>query len=327
MRNSAISALRAASSCSTYRPSLYFLVSATVKDPVIILNPAAQSDKAARLIDRLKVLTNGAEIRLSAMPGDGEQLARTAVQEGYTTIIAAGGDGTINEVVNGMAGNNAGKKPEATLGILPVGTMNVFAVELGIPLNSLEKAWAIIQEGNIRQLDLPRAGSRCFVQLAGVGLDAEVVRRTTRESKKALGPISYLVSLAQVAGEKPPPISIECENGVIRTGSFVLLGNGRFYGGPFKMFRQGSQTDGLLDVLIFKNQSPWDLFRYMQAILMGQHSNLDDVEYFQSESLSLTSHDPVPYELDGEMVGYLPLQVTLDRGILSVLAPSPPRIS
>ena len=77
MRNSAISALRVASSCSTYRPSLYFLVSATVKDPVIILNPAAQSDKAASLIDRLKVLTNGAEIRLSAMPGDGEQLART----------------------------------------------------------------------------------------------------------------------------------------------------------------------------------------------------------------------------------------------------------
>lgn len=293
----------------------------TLKPPLIIFNPAAQSDKAARLIDRLKELSNGAEIRLSAMPGDSERIARSAVDEGYTTIIAAGGDGTINEVVNGIVGSCEGGKQRATLGILPVGTMNVFAMELGIPLNSMEKAWAIIEQGRISQLDLPQAGSRYFVQLGGAGLDAEVVRRTTRESKKALGPLSYLVSLAQVAGDKPPPITIECDRGVERTGSFVLFGNGRFYGGPFKMFHDGSQTDGLLDVLVFKNQSPWDLFRYMQAILMGQHPKLDDVEYFQTSSLILGSDKPVPYELDGEMVDYLPLRVTLDRGALSVLVP------
>jgi YegS/Rv2252/BmrU family lipid kinase len=289
---------------------------------LIIFNPAAQSDKAARLIERLSVLTNGAEIRLSSMPGESEQIARSAVHEGYTTIIAAGGDGTINEVVNGLVGSIDKEFPKVTLGILPVGTMNVFAVELGIPLNSLEKAWAVIEQGAVRHLDLPRAGGRCFVQLAGAGLDAEVVRRTTRESKKALGPLSYLVSLAQVAGEKPPPITIECDYGVIRKGSFILFGNGRFYGGPFKMFRQGSQTDGLLDALVFKNQSPWDLFRYMQAILMGQHPDLDDVEYFQSSTLFLNAEEQVPYELDGEMVGYLPLSVTLDRGALTVLAPA-----
>lgn len=306
-------------------PSLLFTESVTVNAPLIIFNPAAQSDKAARLIDRLETLTKGVEIRLSMMPGDGERLAREGVQQGYTTIIAAGGDGTINEVVNGISGDHGEGMPKITLGILPVGTMNVFAVELGIPLNSLEKAWAIIERGDIRHLDLPKAGSRFFVQLAGAGLDAEVVRRTTRESKKALGPLSYLVSLAQVAGEKPPPITIGCDSEMERTGSFVLFGNGRFYGGPFKMFRQGSPTDGLLDVLVFKNQSPWDLFRYMQAILMGQHSNLKDVEYFQSSSLFLSSRERVPYELDGEMVGYLPLSVTLDRGALAVLAPLPTR--
>ena len=290
---------------------------------LIILNPAAHSDKAARLIDRLRVLSEGAEIRLSSMPGDGETLARAGIAEGFTTIIAAGGDGTINEVVNGIAGGVSVGKPSATLGILPVGTMNVFAVELGIPLNSLEKAWKIIEQGNVRQLDLPRAGTRCFVQLAGVGLDAEVVRRTTRESKKALGPLSYLLSLAQIAGERPPPITLECGHGVERAGSFVLLGNGRFYGGPFKMFRKGSHTDGLLDILVFKNQSPWDLLRYMHAILMGQHVDLDDVEYFQSHSVTLRAAESVPYELDGEFVGYLPLSVTLDQQALSVLAPLP----
>jgi YegS/Rv2252/BmrU family lipid kinase len=294
-----------------------------VTPPLIILNPAAQSDKAARLIDHLGKLVGDVEIRLSAMPGDSENLARAAIGEGCTTIIAAGGDGTINEVVNGMMGTTGDERSGITLGILPVGTMNVFAAELGIPMNSLEKAWEVIQRGFVRKIDLPRAGERCFVQLAGAGLDAEVVKRTTRESKKALGPLSYLVSLAQVAGEKPPPITIESADGVVRTGSFVLFGNGRYYGGPFTMFRHGSPIDGLLDVLIFKNQSPWDLFRYMQAILMGQHPNLSDVEYFQTESLLLTSGEQVPYELDGEMVGYLPLRVTLEQKALSVLVPPP----
>ena len=87
------------------------------------------------------------------------------------------------------------------------------------------------------------------------------------------------------------------------------------------MFRQGSQVDGLLDVLVFKSQSPWDLLRYMHAILMGQHSELKDVEYFQTSSLQLSSEEPVPYELDGEMVGYLPLAFSLREAGLSVLAP------
>ena len=295
-----------------------------MKNPLIILNPAARSEKAGRLSEKLASLCTGAEIRLSGLPGDAEKSARDAVMEGYTTIVAAGGDGTVNEVVNGIM---ASGKEGVRLGILPVGTMNVFAVELGIPLNSLEKAWEVIQGAGVRHLDLPvcsaGAGTRCFVQLAGVGLDAEVVRRTTRESKKALGPLSYLLSLAQIAGVKPPQVTLESADGTIRTGSFILLGNGRFYGGPFTMFRQGSPCDGLIDVLVFRNQSPWDLLRYMHAILIGQHDQLGDVEYFQTSSLSFRSEEPVPYELDGEMAGYLPLTLRMEKAALTVLAPLP----
>lgn len=293
-----------------------------MKKKLIILNPAAQSDRAARLTERLGKLCQGERIVLSTMPGDAEQIAKAAVEEGFQTIVAAGGDGTVNEVMNGIftAGN-----PDVRLGVLPVGTMNVFAVELGIPLNSLEKAWEIISHGNVMRLDLPicttDSGKRCFVQLAGVGLDAEVVRRTTKEAKKALGPLSYLLSLAQVAGEKPPPITLISDDGKARTGSFVLLGNGRFYGGPFKMFRRGSLVDGLLDVLVFQNQSPWDLLRYMHAILMGQHAELGDVEYFQTSSLDLHSEHSVPFELDGELAGYLPLTFTINRGGVQVFVP------
>ena len=245
------------------------------------------------------------------------------MEEGFTTIVAAGGDGTINEVVNGIIIPEA--IPGVTLGILPLGTMNVFAVELGIPLHSLEKAWEIVGKGHIRLLDLPRCetegGSRYFVQLAGVGLDAEVVRRTSRESKKAFGPLSYLFSLAQVALKKPSRITMESDNGIIRKGSFVLLGNGHVYGGPFNLFRKGSPSDGLLDVLVFQNQSPWDLLRYMHAILMGHHTELGDVEYFQTTSIRLHSDGSVPYELDGEMAGYLPLSFTLKKEALPVIVP------
>jgi len=153
-----------------------------VKKHLIILNPAAHSEKAVHLTERIHALCTGAEVRLTSMPGDAERIAREAVGEGFTTLIAAGGDGTINEVVNGLV---ATRNPDVRLGILPVGTMNVFAVELGIPLNSLEKAWEIILKDEVRHLDLPvcktAEESRCFVQLAGVGLDAEVVRRTSRE--------------------------------------------------------------------------------------------------------------------------------------------------
>lgn len=310
-----------------------------MKKPLVILNPAARSDKAGHLEERLRHLASegsGAEIRLSAIPGDAERIAREGVDGGFRTIVAAGGDGTINEVVNGiiraetaMQGKGGGSEDSRVkLGILPVGTMNVFAVELGIPLNSLEKAWEVIERGMVRWIDLPHCTAqgreRNFVQLAGVGLDAEVVQRTTRESKRALGPMSYLLSLAQVVGRTPPEISIVPEEGPVRHGSFVLLGNGRFYGGPFRFFRNGSPTDGLLDVLVFRNRSAWDLLRYMQAVLMGQHADLGDVDYFQTASLEMHSEESVPYELDGELEGVLPLSISLKRRALPVFSPSSP---
>ncbi|MEI6345219.1 MAG: diacylglycerol kinase family protein [Verrucomicrobiota bacterium] len=294
-----------------------------MKKSLIILNPAAHSDRASSLEEEIHSLSDGVEVRLSRMPGDAEQIARNALKENFSTIIAAGGDGTINEVVNGIVSSGISG---VSLGILPVGTMNVFALELGIPLNSISKAWEIIQNGNLRHIDLPRCesgdGLRYFVQLAGVGLDAEVVRRTSRQSKKTFGPVSYLLSLTQVALRKPSRITMESHDGKLREGSFVLLGNGRFYGGPFTMFRRGSSSDGLLDVLVFQNQSPWDLLRYMHAILMGHHAELGDVEYFQTSSLRLHSNGIVPYELDGEMVGYLPLAFTLQQGALPVIVPA-----
>jgi YegS/Rv2252/BmrU family lipid kinase len=281
----------------------------------VILNPAARGDRASTLMEKIAALSARSVVHLTAAPGDARSIAENAAAEGFQTIVAAGGDGTVNEVVNGLAG------ADVILGILPVGTMNVFAAELGLPQNNLEKAWAIIEEGGVREVDLPRANEEYFVQLAGVGLDAEVVRRTTPDSKKVLGPMSYLLTLAQVAARKPPEIRIEPVDGPARQGSFVLVGNGRFYGGPFVLFRDAKLDDGLLDVLVFQNQSHWDIIRYFQAIVFGNHAGLPDVEYFQTCGLRLMSREYVPVEIDGELTGALPYEFGFSSRKLRVLVP------
>jgi YegS/Rv2252/BmrU family lipid kinase len=286
-----------------------------VNKTLVILNPAARSDKASRLRERIATLSGGAPMRLTSEAGDARRIAAEAVREGFEVVIAAGGDGTLNEVVNGIGGSSV------RLGILPVGTMNVFATELGIPQGNLERAWSVIEQGKVVEVDLPQANDTHFIQLAGVGLDAEVVRKTTADSKRALGPLSYLLTLVQVAAHKPSRVMLEAEGGRISEGSFALIGNGRLYGGPFPVFQRASLFDGLLDVLVFQNQSHWDVVRYFQAIAFGTHPQLPDVEYFQTSTLRVTSSGDVPVELDGEVAGMLPCLFSVSSQKLRVLAP------
>ena len=120
-----------------------------MKSTIVILNPAARSERARRWREKMESLTGGAVICATSRCGEAEVIARRAAAEGFTTIVAAGGDGTINEVVNGMAGTNA------ALGLLPMGTMNVFAMELGIPASNLGLCWEIIQQQKTRLIDMP----------------------------------------------------------------------------------------------------------------------------------------------------------------------------
>lgn len=247
-------------------------------------------------------------------PGEARALAEEAVRQGHKRIVAAGGDGTINEVVNGIAGS------DAALGLLPIGTMNVFATELGLPTNNLRKCWAIIERGEVRRIDLARANDQRFVQLGGVGFDAQVVAGTSFDLKKNLGPLSYAVSMIQIASRKPPKLIIEAD-GERREGCFALIGNGRYYGGPFVIFKNARIDDGLLDVLIFKNLGYLDIMRYLQAIMFGTHTTLSDVEYFQTTRVHVRSEEDVPVEVDGEVVGMLPVTFRMCSGKLKVLAP------
>jgi YegS/Rv2252/BmrU family lipid kinase len=284
-----------------------------MKKTCVILNPAARSERARRWEKWLRARCSDALFCATVEAGDAQSRAREAVAQGYERIVAAGGDGTIHEVANGIAGSSA------TLGLMPMGTMNVFANELGLPANDLGRCWDIICTGRTREIDLPTANGRHFVQLAGVGLDAQVVKETSLALKRNFGPLSYLISAAQIAGRKPPRLLIEAEEAMTEEGSFVLVGNGRLYGGPFPFFKHAALDDGLLDVLVFKQIGYIEIIKYLQNVIFASRITTPEVEYFQTRRLRVSSGEDVPVELDGELVGGCPVEFQIQPPRLKVL--------
>lgn len=287
-------------------------------EPIIILNPTAGSPEHVRSWqERIESLAGDCPVRVTSRTGEAEGLARHAVEEGFTRIVAAGGDGTVNQVANGLVGSNA------TLGVLPMGSVNVFAMELGLPLFNLQRCWNIIEDTNVRLVDLPSANGKYFVQLAGVGLDAQVVKETSLAFKRSFGPLSYLISAAQIAARQPPKLFIESENTSVEEGSFVLVGNGRLYGGPFPFFKHASIDDGLLDVVVFKRLGYLEIVKYLQDVVFSSDINVPEIEYFQTRQVRITSEQDVPVELDGELAGNCPVDFRIRDRALRVLAPRP----
>ena len=287
-------------------------------DTIVILNPTAGSPEHVRSWqERAKSLAGDCPIRVTSHSGEAEAMARRAVEEGFARIVAAGGDGTVSQVANGLAGSNA------ILGVLPMGSVNVFAMELGLPLHNLQRCWDIIEDTNLRLVDMPSANEKYFVQLAGVGLDAQVVKETSLAFKRSFGPLSYLISAAQIAARQPPKLFFESEHTSVEEGSFVLVGNGRLYGGPFPFFKQAVIDDGLFDVVIFKRLGYLEIIRYLQDVVFSADIKVPEIEYFQTRQLRITSEQDVPLELDGELAGNCPVDFRIRKRALRVLAPTP----
>ena len=265
----------------------------------VIMNPSAHSERAKESLATIRRLASGADLQFTSGPDDARRLAADAAKAGARIVVACGGDGTVSEVANGLAGSST------TLGVMPLGTMNVFAKELDLP-SDLDAAWRVIETGKTREIDLPTANGAHFIQLAGVGLDAQVVKETSWASKKRLGPLSYILSAAQIASRRPPLLRVETDD-QIREGSFVLVGNGRYYGAKLVLFPHARPDDGRLDVLVFKNLGYLDIARYIGGVLIGHHTDMADVEYFQTSELRVTCGTPVPVELDGELFCDVPV--------------------
>ena len=260
-------------------------------------------------------------LHATASAEEARELAALFARNGEPVVIAAGGDGTLNAVVQGLAGS------DTALGVLPAGTMNVFARELGIPFDNLPKAFEVIEAGLVKEIDLFEANGIPFVQMAGVGFDAMVIEETTWESKKMLGPLAYLLSAVKVLGEKPPRMEVVCGNGQHEEGVAVLAGNGSLYGGQFKLFHKADNRDSMLDVLVFKEAGYKLVLDSLRGLATG---NLEaagsTVSYLQAHSLRVTADREVPVQVDGELAGRWQ-EVKFgneDPGRLRVIAPEEP---
>ncbi len=292
----------------------------------VIFNPVAKGEKARRFRRHLDEIANQCTLKLTRAPGDARRLAAEAVAEGCDTVVAAGGDGTLNEVLNGMGDVPHGFE-RARLAVLPLGTVNVFARELAIPLR-FPLAWAAIQAGVETRIDLPRVEygtppqRRYFIQLAGAGIDSRAVELVRWELKKRLGPLAYVLAGFQALAGSVPMIRLELGTDTMN-GAQIAIGNGRFYGGSFRVFPLADLRDGFLEVCVFPSVGWLTLARCAAPLLLGGTLPSSAIKVFRTPTLTLTSAVPLPLQADGELIGHLPAKFSIERERLRVIVPSP----
>jgi len=276
----------------------------------LIHNPSARSQRSQRLAGLLDRLAPAPRRLVTRGGGDAREMAAQCARDGAATVAAAGGDGTVSEVVAGLLDAAAEGYPIPRLGVMPAGTMNVFSLELGLPQRNLRQCWNIIANGKTREVDLWLANGLPLVQLGGVGLDASVVKETTWEQKKLLGPLSYALNTLRVLARPAPDLEIEVD-GEIHRGALALFGNGCRYGGPITVFPGAKLDDGLLDLLILHRQKTPDLLGFLGAMLSGQLSHFPGISLLRGREISVrhAGAHPVPCEIDGEVAGETPLQI------------------
>jgi len=292
----------------------------------MIFNPAARGNKARRFRRHLDEMAQQSVFKATTAPGDAQRFAAIAVAEGFDLIVAAGGDGTVNEVLNGIGEVDNGFK-RACLGVLPLGTVNVFARELNIPLR-LEAAWAVLRRSRQTRIDLGRVGyqedgkpaHRYFVQLAGAGLDARAVELVSWKLKTHSGPFAYIVAGFQALAEPQPRLTVWADGKKIE-GRLALLGNGKFYGGPFAVFPGATLKDGRLDACVFPSLSLLSLVRLAPGLLLRRRLAEKLVRRISARSLEVASESAAAFELDGEWIGHLPASFSVEQEKLRVVVP------
>lgn len=292
----------------------------------VIFNPTARGDKARRFRKQLDAIGAHATFKQTTCAGDARRLGTEAASEGFEIIVAAGGDGTVNEVLNGL-GDAPDGIARTRLGVLPLGTVNVLARELGLPL-STKPAWEAILRNRELRVDLPwaewtsAAGKhrRYFAQLAGAGLDAHAIELVSWPLKKKIGPLAYILAGLKALGEHAPRITVS-DGQFSATGELVLLGNGRFYGGHYQLFPQADMSDGLLDATVFPKAGWGTLLRTGPLLLTCKRLPRSVSRTLRAPVFTLTSDGPVPFELDGELVGHLPVTFGLLPGALRLVGP------
>lgn len=291
----------------------------------IVANPVSGSMRGANGLSELRAtaiwLTEHGlptEVTTTARIGHALELTREAVAAGREMVIAAGGDGTLNDVIQGLAGSTT------ALGVLPMGTVNVWAREIGIPLGGTEARQVLLQ-GVRRQVDLGRAGVRYFLMMAGVGLDAEVVKRVERNWLKRVGlkMLDYIATTGSLSlTQQPAKLTLSVAGQRRKMNALmVVIGNTRLYGGAMQFTRRAVADDGLLDVVVIGGGGWARRAGVFLRAFLHRPSLGPDVRYDRVRSIRLESRPPLPVQVDGDIIGSLPMTFTVAPGALWVMVP------
>jgi diacylglycerol kinase (ATP) len=291
---------------------------------VIIANPVSGSGKGLRLAravaDLLRARGETPEIVETRAAGDACRLAGGC--DGAAAVAAVGGDGTVNEVLNGL-------RPGPALAMIPGGTANVLAKELGLPRDAQGLA-RVLAEGREISWDLgvDRVGGRKFLLFASAGYDAHVVHLFHAARKGPVRMWQYLWWGAKSMIEfRPPRVAVELDGAALGEAAWVIVSNVAAYGGPLVFTPRAKADDGTFEVLVQRGGSRFDVLkmfaRAFAGWLSGDDLPLPGVSFHQARRVRLTSIDgvPVPLQVDGDPGGHLPVDLELVPGGVKVLAP------
>jgi diacylglycerol kinase (ATP) len=302
-----------------------------LKNAVLVSNPLAGIRSARRSLqihEAVAILRNAgidAALRFTSEPSDGERLAREAVSKGCDLIIACGGDGTINEVINGMA------PCRVPLAILPGGTANIIAKELGLP-GRIVKAARQLPSWRPCRVPMGRATwgesgtmrQRYFLAVAGIGFDAHIISQLDVAMKLRVGVVAYVwEALRQVFRYGFPPFQCAV-NGHSISATFAVVQRSSRYAGWLRLAQSHSIRDLDISCCLFEGSSPARYFRYALGVLTQTHDQFHDVHFLSGPSVHFTSEQLEPaicFEVDGEMAGRIPVTFEVVPDALTVLAP------
>lgn len=293
--------------------------------PLVIVNPAAGGGRGLRLVGWLSErLARRPEARLevTTRPRHAEEIAAEAASTGHDRVIAVGGDGTIQEVANGLIDGS----PACSLGVLPVGSGNDFARSLGLPREPAE-AWTVAVGHAERAVDIGRAcdaegRGRWFVSAGGIGFDAQVAAAMARRRGWQRGSAGYLVTtLAELRRFTNRRVTLDLDG--VRSDRrvlFIAIANGEYYGGGMRIAPGARIDDGVLDLCIVGDISRMTALRQLPNLYRGRHVDHPQVEMARARTLRIEGDGATRAHLDGEPFGRLPLTVELHPGRLTVAA-------
>ena len=253
-------------------------------------------------------------ISITEHAGHATDVAREAAAQLVDVVVANGGDGTINEVVNGLAGT------DTALAVLPGGTANVWAKEAGIPRDP-SMAMRVILEGERRLVDLGVANGRYFLLMAGVGLDAAIIPRVRPGWKRRVGALAYVIAgISTAIGTKPWQVKLVVEGDAVETPLFwMLVGNTRNYGGLINLTHRARMDDGLLDLVLMRKGGLHLITDGVRA-LVGRHDRSSNITYRRAKDI-LIETGGVPVQVDGDACNETPLRLSVSPRALAVWVP------